>query len=129
MAEDKEIIKYLEKLDKRFDELTSFMKEEFASVRGEIVADREEAKGEFAAVRKEIKEEVAGLKEEFALQTGILMEDSQHKFEILAEGIRGSNEKLSREKEEHRQAHESIEKRLLLHDADISRLNQKVGLG
>ncbi len=119
MAENKELIKYLENFEER---LKSFVKEEVAVVKKEL---KEEVAG--------VKEEVAGVKEdlkkEFARYTGILMEDAQHKFEILAEGIQTIDEKLSREKEEHQQEHKGIERRLLVHEADISKLNRKVGLG
>ncbi len=133
MAENKELIKYLENFEER---LKSFVKEEVAVVKKELKEEVAGVKEEVAGVKEEVagvKEEVAGVKEdlkkEFARYTGILMEDAQHKFEILAEGIQTIDEKLSREKEEHQQEHKGIERRLLVHEADISKLNRKVGLG
>lgn len=69
------------------------------------------------------KDDLANLRRE----TGVLYEDVQHKFDIVAEGMSGLNEKLDRFHDENEQGHTRQEERTLINSADISKLDQRVG--
>ncbi len=74
-----------------------------------------------------LKAEIDTAKEETMRHTGVLIEEVRHDIKILAEGIMTANEKTGREKEENKQEHVQLEKRILINTADISSLDNRVG--
>jgi hypothetical protein len=79
------------------------------------------------ATKDEMRAEIAAAKEEVMRHTGVLIEDVQHKLDLLVEGRMATHEKIERDKEENEREHGRLEKRTLINTADISVLDQRVG--
>ncbi len=60
-------------------------------------------------------------------EMGVLYEDVQHKFDIVAEGMTAIHQVFDKHKDENEQEHARLEKMTLVNLADIATLDQRVG--
>ena len=82
---------------------------------------------QFEDMDKRMDAKITAAKEETMRHTGVIIEEVQHKLELLTEGINGINEKMERGRVEHEGEHGRLEKMTLINTADISKLDQRVG--
>ena len=95
-----------------YKELVDFMGKQLEKIHSEIVQTKNELKNDI---------------EEAKRHTGVLIEDVNHRLDLIVEGLTGTQEGRKQDKIENEQAHEQLDKRILINSADISALDQRVG--
>lgn len=99
-----------------YKELVDFMGKQLEKIHSEIIQTKNELKNE-------LKNDI----EEAKRHTGVLIEEVNHRLDLIVEGLTGTQDGRKQDKIENEQAHEQLDKRILINSADISALDQRVG--
>ena len=95
-----------------YKELVDFMGKQLEKIHSEIVQTKNELRNDMEEVKR---------------HTGVLIEEVNHRLDLIVEGLTGTQDGRKQDKIENEQAHEQLDKRILINSADISALDQRVG--
>ncbi|MHB8172901.1 MAG: hypothetical protein ACYDFU_00375 [Nitrospirota bacterium] len=119
--------KQLQQINNKIDQTNANLENKIANLDNKIDQTSTNLENKISQFNANLEEKIVSAKEEAMRHTGVLIEEVNHKIDLLVEGMSAMRERKEMDKEEHEDEHGKLEKRILINTADISTLDQRVG--
>ncbi len=115
------------KIDQTSTNLENKINQQLEQIHNKIDQTSTNLENKISQFNANLEEKIVSAKEEAMRHTGVLIEEVNHKIDLLVEGMSAMRERKEIDKEEHEDEHGKLEKRILINTADISTLDQRMG--